>query len=321
MLYLLCVKRIDDEYEDGDQRPSTCKSILPIVNTGRNMLFGGGPSNTESSPLIGLSHQAGYQSPLLPMVLGSSPAEPTKMDDICHQLCRRQPFFTLVYEYHQGGGFLTIAVKKLFGLVQFVFVVMFSTFFMQCVDYEVLFANKNMTTTGEKITGKRSFDDAIVANCASHLHPLVVFSILVATVFWILHRKLLVYNSALLIKDAQLSNLSNGMMLYNEFVQKHLHLKVDRDNITPFDLYNRILRFKNYLVALVNTRVLPPVFHVPFRWSRALFTKWTKIKSATDSFLRVLSTSPWAGPYLKDEYKDLDNLELLTRQMEKDVAM
>ncbi|KAK6036534.1 autophagy protein Apg9, partial [Cooperia oncophora] len=36
-------------------------------------------------------------------------------------------------------------------------------------------------------------------------------------------------------------------------VQKHLHLKVDRDNITPFDLYNRILRFKNYLVALVNT--------------------------------------------------------------------
>ncbi|PIO62037.1 autophagy protein Apg9, partial [Teladorsagia circumcincta] len=125
--------RIDDEYEDGDQRASTCSTILPI-------------------------------------------------------------FFTLVYEYHQGGGFLTIAVKKLFSLVQFVFVVAFSTFFTQCVDYEVLFANKNLTTTGEKITGKRSFD-----------------------------------------------------------VQKHLHLKVDRDNITPFDLYNRILRFKNYLVALVNT--------------------------------------------------------------------
>ncbi|VDM66038.1 unnamed protein product, partial [Strongylus vulgaris] len=32
-------------------------------------------------------------------------------------------FFTLVYEYHQGGGFLTIAVKKVLGLAQFVFVV------------------------------------------------------------------------------------------------------------------------------------------------------------------------------------------------------
>ncbi|VDO63000.1 unnamed protein product [Heligmosomoides polygyrus] len=134
-------------------------------------------------------------------------------------------FFTLVYEYHQGGGFLTIAVKKVFNLVQFVFVV----------------------------------------------------------------------------------------------VQKHLHLKVDRDHITPFDLYNRILRFKNYLVALVNTRALPPVFNVPFIGPVPYLPNG--LKSNLRRVLFFGSTSPWAGPYLKEEYKDLDNLEVLTRQMEKDVAM
>ncbi|KAK6023224.1 autophagy protein Apg9, partial [Ostertagia ostertagi] len=277
------------------------------------MLFGGGPNNTEIS---GSSTPAeGYQSPPASHAIGSSVNDetgrhtPPVMSSSTPSFCAAMGPYR---EFGQGGGFLTIAVKKLFSLVQFVFVVTFSTFFTQCVDYEVLFADKNLTTTGEKITGKRSFDDAIVANCASHLHPLVVFSILVATVFWILrvvkttyyllelHEIQLFYRSALLIKDAQLSNLKwHDVVQRICEVQKHLHLKVDRDNITPFDLYNRILRFKNYLVALVNTRVLPPVLNVPFIGLR----------------LRGLDH------ILKDEYKDLDNLELLTRQMEKDVAM
>ncbi|KAK5974154.1 Autophagy protein 9 [Trichostrongylus colubriformis] len=340
-------QRIDDEYEDGDQRTSTCNTILPIVSTGRNMLFGGGPRNSESSPLISGSSTPGdgYHSPPSNHAIGASVNDengrhtPPVMSSSTRHSAHRwdhienlDRFFTLVYEYHQGGGFLTIAVKKAFSLVQFVFVVTFSTFFLQCIDYEVLFANKNMTTTGEKIVGKRSFDDAIVENCASHLHPLVVFSILVATVFWILrvvkttyyllelHEIQLFYRSALLIKDAQLSNLKwHDVVQRICEVQKHLHLKVDRDNITPFDLYNRILRFKNYLVALVNTRVLPPVLNVPFIGPVPYLPNG--LKSNLRRILFFGSTSPWAGPYLKDEYKDLDNLEILTRQMEKDVAM
>ncbi|RCN41063.1 autophagy protein Apg9 [Ancylostoma caninum] len=338
--------RIDDDYDDGDQRASTCNSILPIVTTGRNMLFGGGPSHSESAPLISGSSTPGdvYNPPPSTHVVGSSrndevnPVPPAMASssrrnnhrwDHIENLDR---FFTLVYEYHQGGGFLTIAVKKIFGLAQFVFIVTFSTFFMQCVDYDVLFANKNVTATGVAVTGKRSFNDAIVENCASHLHPLVVFSILVAIIFWIsrvvkttyyllqLHEIQLFYHSALLIEDAQLSNLTwHSVVKRICEVQKRLQLIVDRDNVTPIDLYNRILRFKNYLVALVNTRVLPPVFNVPFIGPVPYLPNG--LKSNIRRILFFGSTSPWAGPYLKEEYKDLDNLESLTRQMEKDVAM
>nr|CDJ98470.1 Autophagy-related protein 9 domain containing protein [Haemonchus contortus] len=308
-------QRIDDEYEDESQRASACGPILPIVTTGRNMLFGAGPNNSEASPLIsGTSTPGdGYQSP------PSSHAMRSSLND---ETGRHTP--PAMSSSTRPSAQRWDHIENLDRT--------FSTFFLQCIDYEVLFANKNMTTTGEKITGKRSFDDAIVANCASHLHPLVVFSIFVATIFWILrvvkttyyllelHEIQLFYRSALVIKDAQLSNLKwHDVVQRICEVQKHLHLKVDRDNITPFDLYNRILRFKNYLVALVNTRVLPPVFNVPFIGPVPYLPNG--LKSNLRRILFFGSTSPWAGPYLKDEYKDLDNLELLTRQMEKDVAM
>ncbi|KAK6020067.1 hypothetical protein OSTOST_14285, partial [Ostertagia ostertagi] len=78
----------------------------------------------------------GYQSPPASHAIGSSVNDetgrhtPPVMSSSTRHSAQRwdhienlDRFFTLVYEYHQGGGFLTIAVKKLFSLVQFVFVV------------------------------------------------------------------------------------------------------------------------------------------------------------------------------------------------------
>lgn len=120
------------------------------------------------------------------------------------------------------------------------FLVFFSTFFLQCIDYDVLFKNVNTNAAGEVIPDGtkrhfgvlysvllnitiydkefelmggfcnncdlgyciftltyflvlrfwifhffRSFQDAIVPECASHLNPLIVFAILVALIFWI----------------------------------------------------------------------------------------------------------------------------------------
>ncbi|KJH41230.1 autophagy protein Apg9 [Dictyocaulus viviparus] len=208
----------------------------------------------------------------------------------------------------------------------------FSTFFTQCIDYDVLFANKNISSTGAEITGKRSFNDAVIENCSSHLHPLVVLSILVAIAFWIsrvikttyyllqLHEIQLFYRSELHVNDAQLSNLTwHSVVKRICDVQKRLQLIVDREHVTPIDLYNRILRFKNYLVALVNMKILPPSINMPFFGCVPYFPNG--LKSNLRRILFFGSTSPFTGPYLKTEYKDLDNLETLARQMEKDVAM
>lgn len=46
-------------------------------------------------------------------------------------------------------------------------------------------------------------------------------------------------------------------------MQKKYHLCIHKQDLTELDIYNRILRFKNYLVAMVNQGILPPKIDVP----------------------------------------------------------
>ena len=48
-------------------------------------------------------------------------------------------FFTRMYHYHQKHGFTCMMLKETLELLQFIFVVVFSTFLFNCVDYSVLF--------------------------------------------------------------------------------------------------------------------------------------------------------------------------------------
>lgn len=46
-------------------------------------------------------------------------------------------------------------------------------------------------------------------------------------------------------------------------MQKKHHLCIHKQELTELDIYNRILRFKNYQVAMVNQGLLPPRIDVP----------------------------------------------------------
>ncbi len=46
-------------------------------------------------------------------------------------------------------------------------------------------------------------------------------------------------------------------------MQKKHHLCIHKQELTELDIYNRILRFKNYEVAMVNQSLLPPRIDVP----------------------------------------------------------
>lgn len=67
-------------------------------------------------------------------------------------------FFTRFYQYHQGGGFMCVAADRIFYLFQYFFVIFFATFLFECVDYDVLFNNKNVSSNGTLVTGKRRFE-------------------------------------------------------------------------------------------------------------------------------------------------------------------
>lgn len=66
-------------------------------------------------------------------------------------------FFTRMYTYYIRGGFYPMIISDLFYLLQFVFIIWFSTFLVHCVNYPVLFRNDPNANRSEKL----SFNDVI----------------------------------------------------------------------------------------------------------------------------------------------------------------
>ena len=73
------------------------------------------------------------------------------------------------------------------------------------------------------------------------------------------------YSSALNIQTKDLPNITWHEVQERLLqMQKKHHLCVHKQELTELDIYNRILRFKNYEVAMVNQSLLPPKVDVPF---------------------------------------------------------
>jgi autophagy-related protein 9 len=51
-----------------------------------------------------------------------------------------------VYEYHQKHGFTVMMLQELLELIQFIFMIMFTVFLIECVDYPLLFKEQSHET-------------------------------------------------------------------------------------------------------------------------------------------------------------------------------
>ena len=129
------------------------------------------------------------------------------------------------------------------------------------------------------------------------------------------------YNQALKINDDQLDSIT-----WNE-VQKRLleaqsdtEMCIHKTQLTELDIYHRILRFKNYLVAMVNKELLPVRFVIPIVGTEFVFLsqglKWNL------EFL--FFKGPWA-PFdkwhLKDDYKKGSKREQLIHHLQNKIAL
>uniref|UniRef100_A0A914UL79 Autophagy-related protein 9 n=1 Tax=Plectus sambesii TaxID=2011161 RepID=A0A914UL79_9BILA len=231
-------------------------------------------------------------------------------------------FFTRVYEYHQRGGFWCMFSSELFSLFQFIFVVCFTTFLLQCVDYDILFKNKLINRN------KTTIADALIESCASQFHPFIVLALLLAAVFWVFravrlmyqmiqHREISnFYNNALKISSQDLDNMTWHEVLQRlRQMQPELELIINRSELTELDVYQRILRHKNYLVAMVNKGMLPVKFELPFVGQVSFLSNGFKLN--LEWILFSGPWSPWKGPYaLRDEYKNREYLADLAVQMD-----
>ena len=100
--------------------------------------------------------------------------------------------------------------------------------------------------------------------------------LLVAAIFWILRLLKVVYhcmqywdiklffNIALKIADSDLDNLTWHEVQKRVIeVQKEQEMCIHKRELTELDIYHRILRFKNYMVAMINKSLLPVRLKIP----------------------------------------------------------
>ncbi|NWJ00771.1 ATG9A protein, partial [Crypturellus undulatus] len=167
---------------------------------------------------------------------------------------------------------------------QFLFVVTFSTFLLCCVEYDVLFANRPVNQSGGAVPlaerAKVTLPDAVLPapQCAHRIRTngWVIFLLVMAAVFW-LYRLVKVlcsllsyweirnfYIKALHIPSDRLCNYSwQEVQARLILLQREQQMCVHKRELTELDIYHRILRFKNYTVAMVNKSLLPVRFRLP----------------------------------------------------------
>ncbi|XP_063837783.1 autophagy-related protein 9A [Ostrinia nubilalis] len=240
-------------------------------------------------------------------------------------------FFTRMYRYYIRGGFYPMIMSDLFSLLQFIFIVWFSTFLVHCVNYPKLFRND----ASANITRKLTLQEVIYSPqecvtfiswkwwCLVALCSFIWLMKLVISVYHLYYAydTKLFYNHALKIRESDLAwiNWSTIQDRVREAQPEH-HMCVHKQEINELDIYHRILRFNNYMVAMVNKNLLPLQIHVPcigdFHYlSRGL--KWNL------EFLLFFSPfSPWENCWqLREFYKDHSKRMLLARQLEKQILL
>ena len=170
-------------------------------------------------------------------------------------------FFTKVYDYHQKHGFTVMMLQEILELAQFIFIVFFTVFMAECVNYPVLFKDKIPDGKPHKLTLR----DVVTSTPFSSMHFLTQTFIFVSVLFWVTRLIVVVYhvfqfwdikcfyNTALRIPDSELDSVT-WWEVQQRLVQaqKEHMMCIHKQELTPLDVYHRILRFNNYIVAMVN---------------------------------------------------------------------
>ncbi|KAH8269439.1 hypothetical protein KR018_002977 [Drosophila ironensis] len=183
-------------------------------------------------------------------------------------------FFSRMYQYQQKHGFQVIVLDEVLQLLEFGFVVWLLTFVTHCIRHDVLFGDvpppsgHNKTTlpdviipTGQCVSNMGWFTFLILFIAAIYLGIRLLKMVYHITQYADIRR---FYNTALHIEDTELDNFTwHEVQQRIRRVQAEQHMCIDKESLTELDIYHRVLRFKNYLVALMNKQLLPVRFHIP----------------------------------------------------------
>ncbi|KAJ5638114.1 Autophagy-related protein 9 [Penicillium lividum] len=196
-------------------------------------------------------------------------------------------FLKDVYTYFLGNGFWSIMLSRTLNLLTFAFVVGFSTFLTNCVNYH-------------KVRGSKTLDEILVPKCTSQMSGSTLFLLWLFSFFWIgkLFQYLLdirrlqhmhdFYYYLLGVSDGEVQTIA-----WQEVVSRLMTLRdsnpataaavsakhrrfmgsQSKQRMDAHDIANRLMRKENYMIALINKDILDLTLPIPFLRNRQLFSR------------------------------------------------
>ncbi|XKL67657.1 hypothetical protein PGB90_003148 [Kerria lacca] len=243
-------------------------------------------------------------------------------------------FFSRLYAYHQKNGFFCIFVRGVFELQKVLFMIVFLVFLLNFVDYDILFKNKllpnhNTTDPLQKVSITDSF--CSWSDCSSKITGFTWICIAIVLIYWVFRFIKLAYNLyhfwdtkgffniALGIPDNELSNIT-----WHEVQKKICEVQIEhqmcirKKDLTELDIYHRILRSKNYLVAMINKSILPTHYNIPLIGNAAYLSQGLKYNVEL-----LLFSGTWGlfeNWHLKEDYKKFSKRHELAAKLQSNIT-
>lgn len=195
-------------------------------------------------------------------------------------------FLAEVYAYYLDKGMWMIVLNRGLGLLTFGFIVGFSTFLANCIDYS-------------HIRGSHTLDEILIDRCTAKMSTLSTLFLWLVTFSWFqrLFRYAVDMRRLKHLHDffyylLEISNNEIQTISWQDVVSRLMALRdanpataqvsrrhrrllgsQSKQRMDAHDIANRLMRKENYLIALVNKDILDLRLPIPFFRNRQLFSK------------------------------------------------
>ncbi|XP_055693720.1 autophagy-related protein 9A [Lutzomyia longipalpis] len=238
-------------------------------------------------------------------------------------------FFSRMYCYHQKHGFWVMMLQEFFELGQFIIVVAFTSYLMHCVNYPVLFGDGRKNVT-DKVTIPMALYSG--STCIATFGAWTWTALTLSALFWFFRLIKFLYhfiqfwdikqffNIALKIEDSELDNLTwHEVQSRIREVQSEQQMCIHKEQLTELDIYHRILRFKNYTVAMMNKNILPAKIRLPFLGEVSILSRGLRYNMDL-----ILFWGPWSpfenNWHLREDFKRANLRKDLATKLSKQIS-
>ena len=162
-------------------------------------------------------------------------------------------FLMRIYHYYVSKGFNNIIIKQVTNLLNTIFLVLFTLFLFNCIDYHSIMTMKTKSHLSEFIIWDNFFKKMSFFSimCFLILIGFSITKIIKLLTSWKNYKIIQeYYNITLKISDRELS-----LIEWNNVVDK-LMLQTSESLINSYTIANQIMRKENYIIALISNKII-----------------------------------------------------------------